>query len=366
MSDAPVLFDHLPTTGGRAIGVATLNAERTLNSLTLAMVDALHAQFTAWEDDPAIVCVVLRGAGDRAFCAGADVVQLSHSARAGDGEAQRFFSREYALDHFLHTYRKPLLVWGHGIVMGGGLGLLVGASHRVVTETTRLAMPEVTIGLFPDVGATFFLPRAPGRTGLFLALTGAQMNAADALFAGLADRCLRHDDYHDVLTALQATDWQGSSADQALLSQLLRRYEARAEVPESQLRRHYDWIQAVTDADGLAQVVKRITAYDGPDPWLQQAASTLSSACPTTLALIAEQFQRGRHLSLREAFQLELILAWQCMERANFTEGVRALLIDKDRQPQFQPARLEEVTQEWIDAHFQPPWEHGKHPLAGL
>lgn len=366
MGDSPVQCTELALRGGRRMGLAVLNAERSLNSLTLAMVDALHQQLAAWEQDPAIACVVLRGAGERAFCAGADVVALARSAQAGDGQAEAFFTREYALDHALHNYSRPLLVWGSGIVMGGGLGLLVGASHRVVTDTTRMAMPEVTIGLFPDVGATFFLPRVPGRGGLFLALTGVPIQAADALYAGLADRCLRHGDYDELLTALQETDWPGGEGDHHRLSDVLRRFETRVELPEAQLRRHDAWIRQVTDADDLTQIVARIEGYEGDDPWLQQAARTLATACPTTLRLVEEQFRRGRHLSLKEAFQLELVLAWQCLRHPNFAEGVRALLIDKDRQPRFEPDRLEAVTPEWVAGHFQPPWPADQHPLANL
>lgn len=365
MSEPSVLFTRLPATRG-VIAVATLNAEKSLNSLTLEMVDLLREQLTAWEQDPAVNCVVLTGRGDRAFCAGGDVVRLHRSATAGDGHAATFFEREYRLDYQIHTYSKPIVVWGNGIVMGGGLGLLGGASHRVVTESTRMAMPEITIGLFPDVGGTYLLNRAPGRTGLFLALTGVAINASDALFAGLADRFVEHSHYNDVLAALQSLDCDASETH-SKINGLLRNFEAKSRPaqPPSPLREHFDVIQQLTDADTLDAVVAQITDYSGDDPWIRKGAQTLAAGCPTSMRLIGEQLARGRHLSLREIFQMELVLACNCVRYPNFAEGVRALLIDKDRNPRFEPATLAQVDQALVDAHFTPPWE-GDNPLNDL
>ena len=190
--NAPVLFEERAA-GSYRIGIATLNAPGTLNGLSLAMVDALAAKLDAWAGDSGLVLVVLRGAGDKAFCAGGDLHALYAGMReAGVGGraavdplsipyAREFFAREYRLDYQIHAYPKPILCWGQGIVMGGGIGLMAGASHRVVTETSRLAMPEIGIGLFPDVGGSWMLARAPGASGRFLALTGASINAADAI-----------------------------------------------------------------------------------------------------------------------------------------------------------------------------------------
>ncbi|MDN5849582.1 MAG: enoyl-CoA hydratase/isomerase family protein, partial [Nitrococcus sp.] len=172
MSDQSVLFEERPAKNGRKLGFARLNAERSLNALSQAMIDALQARLSDWAQDPAIVCVVIEGSGAKAFCAGGDVIALYDSMRAHPGGpnpvAKRFFETEYRLDYQIHTYPKPVLCWGHGIVIGGGLGLMAGASHRVVTETSHIAMPEITIGLYPDIGATWFLNRMPGRVGSFL------------------------------------------------------------------------------------------------------------------------------------------------------------------------------------------------------
>lgn len=366
MSEASVLFEQLPATSG-SIGLATLNAEKSLNSLTLEMVDLLREQLTTWEQDPAVACVVIRGRGDRAFCAGGDVVRLHRSATDDDGYAAIFFEREYRLDYQIHTYAKPIIVWGNGIVMGGGLGLLGGASHRVVTESTRMAMPEITIGLFPDVGGTYMLNRTPGRTGLFLALTGTPINASDALFVGLADRFIEHARYDEMIASLQQIRADEGQKVDCKIRGLLRNIEneSKHEHPPSPLRKHFDLIQQLTDGDSLADVVEQITQYPGEDSWLKKAAQTLAAGCPTSIRLIDEQLRRGRHLSLREVFQMELVIAYNCMRHPNFAEGVRALLIDKDKSPQFKPATLAEIDDALIEAHFTPPWP-GAHPLADL
>lgn len=365
-NESPVLFETIESGNGHAVAIASLNAPKTLNSLTAGMVDLLLPQLRSWQDDPRIACVLLRGSGDRALCAGGDVVELRNSSLARDGKAEAFFEQEYRLDYLIHTYRKPILVWGHGVVMGGGLGLLAGASHRVVTAQTRLAMPEVTIGLFPDVGGTWFLNHAPGRTGLFLALTGASINASDTLFLGLADRFLEHGQWPELLQRLQGLPWGDAAEHGGQLSHLLRELEAQAgERPEPVVRNHYDIIQQLTDGDSLDQIVAQITGYDGDDEWLQRAARTLAEGCPTTVRVIHEQLRRGLHLSLREAFQLELIIGANCMRFGNFAEGVRALLVDKDRNPRFEPATLKEVTPDFVAQHFQAPWQ-GPHPLADL
>ena len=369
VTEPQVLFETLPAGNGKQIGIATLNAEKSLNSLSLAMVDLLRPQLAEWEADDRIACVVLQGRGDKAFCAGGDVVQLYKSACEGNDYAATFFEREYRLDYQIHVYRKPLIVWATGIVMGGGLGLMSGASHRVVTESSRIAMPEITIGLYPDVGGTWFLNRAPGKTGLFVALTGVSVNAADALFTGLADRFITHAQRAAVLDALAAVSWSAQPEQRfGQVSHVLREFERESAnaLPASPVREHFDAIRALCDGDDINEIVANILAYDGDDAWLGKAAKTLAKGCPATVHLIDQQFRRGRHLSLKEVFQLELIMSTNCMRFANFREGVRALLIDKDGQPKFEPATLGGITPEFVEAHFQPPWGEAKHPLADI
>ncbi|RLT94461.1 enoyl-CoA hydratase/isomerase family protein [Ketobacter sp.] len=371
MTDS-VVFETLAAGNGQSIGVATLNVEKKLNSLNQDMVALLTEQFTHWQQDDKIACVWLQGAGEKAFCAGGDVKCLRDRIDAvGPKDAlpyvQAFFENEYRLDYLIHRYAKPIICWGHGIVMGGGIGLMSGASHRVVTETSRMAMPEITIGLYPDVGGTWFLNHAPGRTGLFLGLTGANFNAADALFVGMADRFVPSAQKAAVLAALQQQEWSQSAVENsARVSAVLREFEALSQLPAGNVRKHYDLIQAVTDGDTTAQVVHNILAIESEEKWLQKAVATLKAGCPTTAHLVFEQLRRGKKLSLEGVFQMELVMSLQCSLHPDFPEGVRALLVDKDGAPKWQHESVDAVSAQWIAEHFEMPWAQGGNPLADL
>ncbi len=356
----------IATACGHVFGHATLDAPASLNALSLQMVDLLNAQLQAWADDDRVVGVVLDGAGDKAFCAGGDVVALHRSiTAAGAGQVPRqaatFFEHEYRLDHRIHTYPKPLLCWGHGIVMGGGIGLLAGASHRVVTARTRLAMPEITIGLYPDVGGSWFLARAPGRSGLFLALTGAPLNASDACFAGLADFQLRHADHGAVLGAIAGARWHGVHADDAaLLSHLLEARSEGVERPASLLRSLLDRIDSVIGNDRLEDIAPRLLALAADDdPWLATAAAAFAKGSPTSARLSFEMQRRAKHLGLADVFRLEYQASVGCCMHGDFAEGVRALLIARDRSPHWQPVAVD------IEVLLGRCFE-GAHPLADL
>jgi enoyl-CoA hydratase/carnithine racemase len=351
--------------GGKRIAIATLDAPKSLHALTLEMIRLLDAALLRWADDPAIACVVLQSSTDKAFCAGGDVRGLRDAILAQPGvvpnpEAQAFFSEEYRLDHRIHTYRKPLMVWGGGIVMGGGLGLMAGASHRVATETTRIAMPEISIGLFPDVGGSWFLPRMPGRVGLFLGLTGAPLNAADALFTGLADYVVLQQDRGRVIDKLCEADWSTTADAGLTMDRVLRACAAPSgSVAASEVRTHFDAIQSMTASRALDDVLHAIRGYDGDAQWLRRAATALAGGSPFSAALVWAIQQRARHLSLAEGFRLELIVALRCCAQSDFAEGVRALLIDKDNTPQWQS-----VVAAGIEQCFVAPWP--QHPLADL
>ncbi|MBN9425913.1 MAG: enoyl-CoA hydratase/isomerase family protein [Burkholderiales bacterium] len=371
-SVAPVLFDTLATASGHRFGRVTLNVPGSLNALSLAMIDLIDPQLRAWADDPQVAGVVLDAAGDKALCAGGDVVALYRSIRAAvpgsvPAEAAAFFEREYRLDYLIHRYPKPFLCWGHGIVMGGGIGLMSGASHRVATPKTRLAMPEIGIGLYPDVAGSWFLQRVPMHAGLFLALTGAPLNAGDACFAGLADFVLRHEDHDAVLQAIGAAHWRGEQgADAAQLSHVLERAGSGVERPASPLRAQLDRIAAVVGHDRLDDIAPRLAALaDDSDPWLAQAGSAFIKGSPTSAALSIEMQRRTRHASLADVFRLEYQASVACCMHHDFAEGVRALLVDKDKNPRWQPATLAEVTPAHIDAHLAPQFA-GEHPLADL
>ena len=366
----PVLFAERNAATGK-VGHITLNAEASLNALTLDMVDALQARLDAWRDDDAIAAIFIDGAGERAFCAGGDVQALHASATQTPGQAgayaEAFFAREYRMNFELHTYPKPIICWGHGVVMGGGLGVLAGCSHRVVTGSTRIAMPEITIGLFPDVGGSWFLNHMPGSVGRFLALTGASINAADAIFTGLADRFINTQHKTAVLHGLLAVDWQQEpDRHHALVRDVLRTFAARSQddIPAAQVEPHLSRISELCDGDDIHAVIDKLIGQQACNRWLGKARDGLAHGSKFAACWIDRQLYRTRHSSLRECFQAELVLVTNVVRSAEFAEGVRALLIDKDRKPAWQYATSREVPAVEIDKLFHNPW--AINPLADL
>lgn len=359
MSDDVVLFDEIKTAGGQRFGVATLNAPASLNSLSVAMVRLLTPKLRAWAADAGIVGVLLQAAGEKAFCAGGDLRQLYTTLLERGAErneyAERFFGEEYELDHLIHTFPKPFLCWGHGIVMGGGIGLMAGASHRVVTAQSRLAMPEINIGLYPDVGGSWFLRRMPGRVGLFLALTAANFNATDAIFCGLADVLVPHERKAQVLDAIAATTWTGGDAraDRAALSRILAVAGEGAEAPASKVRAHFDAINALMAGDDLLDIANRLRTLQSDDAWLQTAAQTFVKGAPSSAALSFALWQRVHRMSLAEVFRLEYWASLGFCAHKDFAEGIRAVLVDKDRNPKWSPATIEEITPAFIEDHLR-------------
>jgi enoyl-CoA hydratase/carnithine racemase len=374
---AVVLFHEQNTPNGQRLGFAQLNAERSLHALTLDMIRLLDAQLRRWVEDPEIACVILSAAGERAFCAGGDVRSLRDSILAQRGclpnpQAEAFFSEEYRLNFRIHTYPKPILLWGGGIVMGGGLGLMAGSSHRIVTETSRIAMPEISIGLYPDVGASWFLRRLPGRVGLFLALTGAPLNAHDAIELELADFFLRADDRSTLFDYLGGLIWGHTTADNhAILSRALRAFagDARENLPPSNVQSHADSIERLMGGDSLSEVAAQLSAHEADAAWLAKAAVSFANGSPTSAALIWEIWRRAKHLGLTDALRMELIVSLRCCAHPDFPEGVRALLVDKDNTPRWTPRTAAQVSGHWIADHFTMPrssWAHEADPLADL
>jgi enoyl-CoA hydratase/carnithine racemase len=368
-----VLYQELAAQNGKKIGVATLNSEKSLNALSLPMVESLLPKLQAWQADSSISMVLLQGAGDKAFCAGGDIRDLYKAMLAEPGTyapyVEEFFTKEYTLDYLIHTFGKPVLVWGNGIVMGGGLGLMAGASHRVVTVTSRIAMPEMAIGLYPDVGASWFLNRMPAGCGLFLGLTGASINAADAKFIGLADNFLLHERKAVLLEKLLAVKWGDTVAlNHQKLSDVLRAEEdqCRTQMPLSNIRPHQGEIESLAKLDQLTTVIDAINSMQGDDKWLQKAKESLAYGSPITAHIVFELLKLGQSKILADSFRLELGLSVQCGKLGEFTEGVRALLMDKDLQPKWQYKTVSDVPQGVIDELFRSPWHANEHPLREL
>ncbi|MBW9333612.1 enoyl-CoA hydratase/isomerase family protein [Herbaspirillum sp. RU 5E] len=379
---APVVFEELTAANGRRIGIATLASEKTLHAISLEMVRLLTPQLQQWQADPGVAMVILQAQGEKAFCAGGDLQQLYRSMREHHASPARedirantyaaeFFEQEYRLDYLVHSFAKPILCWGHGIVMGGGIGLMAGCSHRVVTEKSRLAMPEITIGLYPDVGGSWFLARMPGKTGIFLALTGANLNANDALFAGLADYRVAHAAKASVIDALLMQPWgQGNDAellDRVLASaQASSSQEGAAVFAAANLRTHFDLIESICRRPTLPEIVDGILTLQTEDAWLAKAQAALRAGSPGSAWLGHALQKRVRRLSLAEVFRLEFVVSLHCAARPDFVEGIRALIIEKDQKPQWNPASLAGATPQWVEGFFADPWSAADHPLADL
>lgn len=367
-AQSEVHFQLMAAGNNRQIAIATLNAPKALNALNLTMIRLLNAQLTQWQHDDSIALIVLTGEGEKAFCAGGDVVSLHNAMKTGEpaNYGETFFSEEYALDYLIHTYEKPIVVWGSGIVMGGGMGLMAGASHRVVTQSSKLAMPEITIGLYPDVGASYFLQQMPEQVGLFLGLTGALMNADDARFASLADYSLDSDKFNAMLGALAEQNWQTShDANHQLVSLVLSNLESQSQnMPAGGLRTHLSAIEKMAEFSTLTDKVAYLSQLQSDDKWLNRAIATLKKGSPLSANLIEQQLIRAKGLSLKDCFKMELIMSVACCEAGEFQEGVRALLIDKDMQPNWQHSQINQVTEQELAPFFTSKW--ATHPLEHL
>ncbi len=383
-----VLFDTQTTDCGHLIGFMTLNAPKSLNALSVEMCQLLSKQLETWQADSRVVAIILKGAGDKAFCAGGDIRKLYDSMHADapmpNPYATEFFGHEYRLYRQMHFYPKPLILWGDGIIMGGGMGLMAACSHRIVTERTRFAMPEITIGLFPDATGSWFLQRMPAKTGLFLGLTGAQCNGSDALLTNLAEYSVSHDAYDTVITRLTQMDWQpattlNQSSLYSIASQALAKLAdvklAETKLADSKLALYWQPIQQLMSSGDLATIDTLMRDDDGlsaldhnfaADKWVQRGLTTYRQGCPVTAALTYELFYKVAPLSLEQILYLELNVAVHCAANPDFREGVRALLIDKNKNPQWSRTLAECLTPEgrhYIEQHFENPYSKGKHPL---
>jgi enoyl-CoA hydratase/carnithine racemase len=373
---SPVEYQVLDTANDKKIALAILNRPQTLNGLSLDMCLSLAQQLAIWERDSSIAFVVLRGAEDKSFSAGGDLHGMYHSMSAnGDKDPwtnhhlRRFFEVEYRLDYQIHTYSKPILCWGSGIVMGGGVGLMMGASHRVATDTTRYAMPEITIGLYPDVGGSWLFSRLPGGTGLFFALTGARLDASDCHFLGLADYRVPAGDWDVLIAQLCKQSWDAERrTNDLILQDILAQRQETASWPVGPAQTHYERIREISDGRGLDAIVRGIAELaQDDDPWLARAAKTLLEGSPTSARLSFTLLERVKLMSLADVLRLEYIVSLQCAAIGDFQEGIRALLIDKDKKPNWNPASLEDVTAQHVERFFVPPWPNtASHPLADL
>ncbi len=334
------------------IGHLTLNRPAGLNALTLDMVRSLTEHLRSWADDPSVYAVVLRGAGEKAFCAGGDIRSLYDSFKNGERLHEDFFVEEYALDLAIHHYRKPMLALMDGFVLGGGMGLVQGADLRVVTERSRLGMPEVAIGYFPDVGGSYFLSRLPGELGTYLGVTGVQIRAADALYCGLADWHLDSGRLAELDQKLDHLQWRVSPLKdlQGVLAKL--GVQQLPDAPLATLRPAIDHFFAQRDVASIVEQLQAVTV-NGSHEWALATAELMLTRSPLAMAVTLQMLRRGRHLPLEQCFALELHLDRQWFERGDLIQGVRALIIDKDKTPRWNPPTLRGLAESHVESFFQ-------------
>ena len=352
------------------VGLITLNRPRALNALSLEMVRSLTRTLLDWKSNAQILAVAVRGmskdAPFGAFCAGGDIRFFHQAALAGDPRLEDFFTEEYALNHLIHTYPKPYIAFMDGIVMGGGMGISQGASLRVVTQRTRMAMPETGIGLFPDVGGGFFLSRCPGRVGEWLALTGQAIEAGDAVAFGLADGCMDAGRLNALWADLQSTPFETGNAVEHMVTTKFTTTQAAHKSARNQ-------IDAVFSLGDVPSMVKALE-LDASE-FAQRTAAVLRQRSPLMLHVVLEQIRRARRMSLADDLRMERVMVRHCFHPRHLgrsgagsetVEGIRALAVDKDHTPRWQPAAIEEVDSSMVEPFFISPWPASAHPLAHL
>lgn len=374
---SPVVFSETNVKNNKKIAIAELNAEHTLNALNLSMIQVLYEKLQAWQCDEDIALVILQGAGTKAFCAGGDVVSLYHALKPEheritrenvgnniddktivDSLAYEFFATEYQLDQLIHQFDKPILVWGDGYIMGGGVGLFAAASHKIVTEKSLLAMPESTIGLYPDVGGSWFLNKMPNNIGLFLGLTGALFNAADALAIGLANFAINSRVKPEVIASLKNVEWQDDQSNFNLLDQALLTFTQEStsmfSAITANVMQHKALISQLTDFDNGADIFNAILSLETNNDWLSKAQAKLRKGSPLSAMLIYQQLMNSKKFTLEQCFTSELNLSLRCCQFTEFSEGVRALLVDKDKNPQWAYSDINNIPNDLLTWFFTP------------
>jgi enoyl-CoA hydratase/carnithine racemase len=358
------MSEHVHTSVSNGTGLIVLDRPKALNSLSLAMVRDIAQALQAWRDDADVAAVVIRSSSEKAFCAGGDIRFFYDVSRAGlqGGSAllEDFFTEEYALNHLVHFYPKPYIALMDGVVMGGGMGVSQGGPGcrvRIVTERTKMAMPEVNIGLFPDVGGSYFLSRAPGALGYYLGLTGVTINAADALYAGLADHYAPTEDRPALEALLASTPGAG-------LTQAIATYAAAYRPGDSALAADRAAIDRHFSAGSMPAIVASLKTDDSA--FAQKTLQVMATRSPLMMCVTHELIKRGASLDVADCLRLERTLVRHNFEHGEVIEGIRALVVDKDNAPQWNPASLDEVSEEVVQGFFQPVWPSYAHPLRHL
>lgn len=364
------------------VGFITLNRPKALNALSLEMVRELTHALLMWQDDPQVKAVVIRGSHKEgafgSFCAGGDIRYFHRAALAGDPSLEDFFTEEYNLNHLIQHYPKPYMAFMDGIVMGGGMGLSQGAALRVVTERTNMAMPETHIGLFPDVGGGYFLSRCAGSMGEYLALTGQQLRGGESLHVGLADVMAASDTLPALWEALGTRAWRDGAEVVQWLREATQSTTAEAlKTPPEWMNDSIDEVFALPTASDMERALMQLSAdaQHVNHAWAEKTLKALHHQSPLMLHVSLEQVRRGRHMDLGSELRMERDLVRHCfftqhLNRSGVSsetvEGIRALAVDKDHQPKWNPSRIADVTTEMVQPFFVSPWPAALHPLRHL
>jgi len=355
----------------KKIGVAELNNPKALNALNLDMIRMLHTQMQSWESDENISVVFLQSSSDKSFCAGGDIVSLYNDIKneghnlaplndkkISQSLSSDFLKEEYALDFYLHKYSKPLIVWGNGFVIGGGLGLFAGCSHRIVTENTLMAMPEVAIGLYPEVGASWFLNKMPDNLGAFLAITGSFFNAGDAKYLGLSNLSIQHIYKEEVINTLCEVDWGDKASSYTNVDEVLNVFDslslASKQIPKSSIEENHLIINRLMALDNIDEISEAILNTQFQDVWLQNAQNKLQKASVLSVLIAYKQLKLTVRYSKAECFEAELNLSRRCCQHRELEEGIRAQLIDKDKRPQWTYKNFKDIEPTLISWFFSP------------
>ncbi len=335
------------------VGRILLNRPKALNALTLDKIRETHRQLEAWAADDAVHCVVIEGAGEKAFCAGGDIRRLWEANRdAEDTYIRAFFGDEYRLNRLIKTYAKPFIALMDGITMGGGVGVSIHGSHRVATERTVFAMPETGIGLLPDVGGTYFLPRLPGKIGMYLALTGARLKAADCYHTGLATHYVPSARRDELLQALSKAESDRGNADemQTAVTCILDMFHE--EPGAAPIERQAEQIDRCFGGGSVEEIVEALTA-DGSD-WAVKQLEAIAGKSPTATKVAFRQMQIGTQLDFDRCMRTEFRVSTRLAHTGDFAEGVRAIIIDKDNAPKWDPADISAIAGDTVDGFFAP------------
>jgi enoyl-CoA hydratase/carnithine racemase len=354
------------------VGFIELDRPKALNALSTSMIRAMHAALDAWRDDPDVLAVVVHSPHPRAFCAGGDVRFFHEAATRGDQAAlDTFFTEEYSLDHAVFAYPKPYIALMNGIVMGGGMGISLGARRtgglRVVMGSTRMAMPETRIGLFPDVGAGWFLARTPGAIGRYLAVTGETIEAADALYAGLADVYLDDEAVPALLAALESGRFERAEDVVDCVREAASRCKVVPTPDTSRLADTRAWIDRHFAQPDVARIVASLDGETdcAASEWAEETVAAMRERSPLSMAVSLEVVERSEG-SMADCLRRDLDLTRSTFARGDVVEGVRARIIDKDNRPAWRFARIEDVAPEEVERMFESPWQPQAHPLRAL